>query len=374
MDRLAAEGLLVTNAISAQPVCSPYRAQLMTGRYNHRNYTEFGTLPPGEITFAHVLQEAGYRTCVTGKWQLAGRVEGAAYHGEGTLPDQAGFDEHCLWQVEQLGQRYWDPTLQVNGELREQIAGAYGPDICCDYLIDFMHRSTDRPFFAYYPMILPHNPFQPTPASDVPPGERTNTDRRFFADMVARVDTLAGRISGALDDLGLREDTLLLFTTDNGTNRSITSRRGDESVAGGKGLPLTTGMHVPLIASRPGFTPAGGVNDDLIDFSDFLPTLAELAGAPLPRDRVIDGRSFLPQLRGRRGYPREWIFSHYEPKWGGWEPGRFARDHRYKLTGEGCFYDLLNDPGEEHPIGIEHLTGENRPAYEKFSGVLENMR
>ena len=373
LDALAASGMRFTHCFS-QPLCTPSRVQLMTGRYNHRNYTEFGTLPPGEITFGHLLQQAGYRTCVTGKWQLSGRVEGARYHGEGTLPGAAGFDEHCLWQVEKLGSRYWDPTLQINGELHEQMAGAYGPDLCCDYLIDFIRRHAERPFFAYYPMILPHDPFQPTPGSGVPAAERSVRAPRYFTDMVAHVDTLIGRIVTALDELDLRRETLILFTTDNGTHRSITSRRGEEQVPGGKGRAVTTGMHVPLIVSRPGFTPPGTVIDDLIDFSDFVPTLADVAGADLPDDRIIDGRSFLPRIAGRRGRPREWIFCAYDPRWGNWEATRFVRDHRFKLTAGGALYDLAADPAERNPIAIEHLEAAVRPVYEKLQRALDSVR
>ncbi len=372
LDALAAGGIRFTSCY-AQPLCTPSRVQLMTGRYNHRNYTEFGALPPGEITVGQLLWQAGYATCVAGKWQLAGRVEGAAYRGEGTLPEAAGFDEHCLWQVSRHGNRYWDPIMQINGELHERIEGAYGPDLCCDYLIDFMQRSADRPFFAYYPMILPHDPFLPTPASGVAASERQQADRRFFGDMVEYVDTLVGRIVQALEAFGLLERTLLLFTGDNGTNRNIRSRRGDEIVTGGKGIANDAGMHVPLIASRPGTTPPGGICDDLIDFSDLLPTLAAAAGTPPPTDRVIDGRSFLAQLKGERGEPREWIFCHYDPRWGDRQPARFVRDHRWKLHADGAFYDLVNDPGEERPITPEHLSPLNRPVYERLRSVLASM-
>ena len=373
LDALAGNGARFT-ACHSQPLCTPSRVQLMTGKYNHRNYTEFGTLPPGEVTFGHLLQQAGYATCIVGKWQLSGRVEGANYHGVGVLPETAGFDEHCLWQVEHLGSRYWRPLIRENGELTEYPEDAYGPDLCCDWLIDFIRRHTDRPFFAYYPMILPHDPFCPTPASEVEGDRTTLRGREYYRDMVAYVDTLVGRIARTLDDLGLREDTLVIFTCDNGTHRNITSRMGERDVVGGKGRTLTTATHVPLIVSRPGTIPAGRVCDDLVDFTDFLPTLCEAAGVDPGLACEVDGRSFLPQLMGTRGDPREWIFCHYDPRWGQWEPARFVMDHRWKLYEDGRLYDLRDDPLEEAPLTATGAGVEAGRARDRFREVLDRMR
>jgi len=115
LDELAATGMRFEHCYS-QPLCTPSRVKVMTGKYNSRNYTVFGSLDPKETTFAHVLKKSGYATCAAGKWQLYGG-------GSGTSPEQAGFDEHCLWQVKDRGSRYSDPTVLENGTLRKSIKG-----------------------------------------------------------------------------------------------------------------------------------------------------------------------------------------------------------------------------------------------------------
>jgi arylsulfatase A len=240
--------------------------------------------------------------------------------------------------------------------------------------MDFIRRNASHPFLAYYPMILPHDPFCPTPESEVT-GDRTSLrDRRFFGDMVSHVDTLVGRIIRNLEDLGLREHTLLVFTSDNGSHRNIVSRLGEEEIVGGKGRTLTTATHVPLIVSRPGTIPAGTVCEDLIDFSDILPTLCDVAGIDVDPACEVDGRSFLPQLRGEHGNPREWIFCHYDPRWGRWEPARFVMDHRWKLYEDGRLFDLRSDPQEENPLVGVDLGMEAERIRDRFRGVLDRMR
>jgi len=113
LDKLANSGIRFTNCYST-PLCTTSRVQLMTGMYNHRNYTEFGTMPPDQITFAHLLKEAGYSTCVAGKWQLVGHFKGTGYRGKGTYPEENGFEEYCLWQLDRFGSRYWEPLLNTN--------------------------------------------------------------------------------------------------------------------------------------------------------------------------------------------------------------------------------------------------------------------
>jgi len=348
IDGLAREGVMFTQCHS-QPLCTPSRVKLMTGMSNIRNYSNFSILNPEERTFGHMLQQAGYRTAVAGKWQLYGAEHYKELAGAGTLPADAGFDEHCLWQVGELGPRYWDPRIVRNNEFIENTEGRYGPDLFCDFMLDFMERSADEPFFIYYPMALVHNPFDPTPESE----DRECADKNLnFADMVAYMDSVVGRIIRGLDRLGLRENTLVLFTGDNGTHKNISSMMGELKVKGGKGSTTDAGTHVPLIASRPGHTPRGAVCDDLIDFSDFTPTLADAAGVLPPEGAKLDGQSFLPQITGKPGDPREWIFCFYHPrpKREETEAKRFARNKRWKLYGDGNLFDLRTDPFEENPI------------------------
>ncbi len=372
LDGLARSGVRFTSAHST-PLCTPSRVQIVTGQYNFRNYTEFGSLRRGEWTFAHHLRQAGYRTGVVGKWQLAGAVEGAKYKGVGSLPDEAGFDEHCLWQVKARGSRYWHPTVQVNGELQPPRKGEYGPDIFAGYAERFIERHRSRPFLLYYPMNLTHDPFLPTPHSRPhPPAAKQKSSATWFADTVAYMDTLVGRILAAVERNGLARNTLVLFTGDNGTHPSITTETRGGPFRGGKGGTTTAGTHVPLLARWEGISPRGRVCDDLIDFTDFFPTLAGAAGLEMPDRHPGDGRSFLPQIRGEGGRPRDDIFCHYEPKWGNFQPARWVRDHRWKLYDDGRFFDLSRDPLETGPP-IEPA-GEGRAAAERFRQVLRRMR
>ncbi len=152
---MAATGLRFSHCYS-QPLCTPSRVQLMTGKYNVRNYTVFGRLEASQTTFAQRLRDAGYATCIVGKWQLG---EDAA------LPSHFGFDEHCLWQLLRRPSRYANPGLEINGRLVDEPPGRYGPDIVADYACDFIGRHRGQPFLLYYPMILTHCPFEPTPDS-----------------------------------------------------------------------------------------------------------------------------------------------------------------------------------------------------------------
>ena len=214
LDRLAAEGIRFEHAYS-QPVCTPSRVQIMTGRYNPRNYIGFAALHPDEITFGNVMKNAGYKICIAGKWQLEGGFEG---------PMNFGFDEYCLWQLTRRPSRYETPGLEINGK-EVDFPGQYGPDVITDYLIDFIKRNKEEPFFAYYPMVLPHFPFHKTPDSKAWEKKNTELDRTtyYFRDMVAYADKMVGKIDQALVELGLRENTLLIFTCDNGTKKGIQS-------------------------------------------------------------------------------------------------------------------------------------------------------
>ena len=371
LDALARSGVRFTNAHST-PLCTPTRVQLMTGKYNFRNYTEFGSLPQGEFTFAHLLRQAGYRTGVAGKWQLAGAIQGTAYKGVGTLPADAGFDEHCLWQVKDRGSRYWDPLVQVNGELQPVAKGKYGPDLFADFALRFIEQNRQKPFFLYYPMALTHDPFVPTPRSrNFTEEQKEKSDPRWFSDMVSYMDGLAGKIADKIDSAGLGKHTLILFTGDNGTGRGITTQTRQGPYKGGKGGTTLAGTHVPLIARWTGRSASGKVCEDLIDFTDFFPTLAEAAGRAMPSGHPKDGRSFLPPILGKASNPREWIFCHYDPRWGNNKLARWAMDKQYKLYGDGRFIDLRNDPQEEKPV--TNLSPEMRPASAKFQAVLDRM-
>ena len=173
-----------------------------------------------------------------------------------------------------------------------------------DFALDFFQRHREKPFYFYYPDA-------PDPRPDpAHAGQQDRNTEDYYDDNVAYLDKQVGQLVAELDRLGLREKTLIVFTGDNGTarfgaDRSIIDGR---KINGQKGTMLEGGSRVPLIANWKGTTPAGRVLNDLVDFSDFFATFAELAGAKLPEGVTFDSRSFAPQLRGEKGKPRDWVF------------------------------------------------------------------
>lgn len=367
LDRLAATGMRFEHC-HVQPLCTPTRVELMTGRYNVRNYFRFGVLPRAETTFAHLLKRAGYATGVCGKWQL-GR--------EPDSPRHFGFDESFLWQHTRRPPRYANPGLEHNGVEKDFTGGEYGPKLINDFALDFVSRHKAGPFFLYYPMILTHDPFQPTPdganwdATAV--GEQVNRDVKHFADMTAYLDKMIGRLAAKLDELGIRERTLLMFIGDNGTHSSVTSRFQGREFQGGKRTTTRRGTHVPFIANWPGVIPPGRVNRDLIGSVDFLPTLCAAAGVSVPAE--VDGVSFLPQLRGEPGTPREWLYCWFSPRQRlELAVSEFAFNQDYKLYRTGDFFDLRADPFEEKPLAVSALTGRAASTAVKLQGALDRFK
>ena len=380
IDRLAAEGVRFTHAY-AMPLCSPSRLKLMTGRYNSRNYTEWGVLPPDEVTFANVLQDAGYATFLAGKWQLSGFEQAWApdcCKGQGQTPEEAGFDDYLVWHYHEKGSRYADPLLWRRGEDGSIYEGEYGPDLFADSLLARIEEQVadhaGQPFLAYYAMALVHDPFVPTPDSADWSGNRNARDSAYFPDMVAYADKLIGRMVAGLEDLGIRDDTLILLTADNGTPRQITSTMQNGAVIpGGKGTTIDYGVHVPFVASWPAAIESGRVSDALVDFADFLPSIVEAAGATLPADRVIDGRSFLPVLRGEANSARDWIFTDFRPRFMTIPEVTFVHDRRYKLYDDGRFFDFANDVQEQSPLAGEGMTEEEAAAKAALEDAMDRV-
>ena len=373
LDRLAREGVQFSHAYS-NPLCTPSRVSIMTGKSNVRNYVDFGALTPGQYTFAHLFKEAGYVSAIAGKWQLQG-----SENAEGTLPEDAGFDTYRLWHTPNTARpRYWTPSIEQEGELLDLPEDAYGPDVFTDYLVDFMTANKDNPFFVYYPMALVHNPFLPTPLSE----DRNNEDiQQNFADMMMYMDVVVGRIADAVEALGLSDRTVLIFTSDNGTNRDIVSEFEGREIRGAKATTIDYGNHVPLIVHAPFTGHQGHVVNDLVDFSDVLPTLATIAGEELPDSVNTDGVSFWPVITGDGRSPREWVYTYYYPR-----PYaerldhpfrhleiRFAQDQRFKLYGDGRFFDLSSDIMEESPIGEDAESPEAAEARAKLQAALDTF-
>lgn len=378
LDALAAGGMRFTKCFS-QPLCTPSRVKIMTGKYNFRNYVGFGILDPNEKTFGHLLQDAGYTTCVVGKWQLYGNArQRELFNRTGALPDQAGFNESLLWQVkEKYGSRFKHPWVEENGGEAQELRDDYGPDAYLRYAEEFISQNKDTSFFLYFPMALVHDPFQPSPGSDsyeTFSGEEKLNDTTYFRDNMAYMDKVVGQLVDHLETEGLRENTLVLFVGDNGTDRDVISSQGSRRIRGNKGFPTEDGNHVPMIASFPGTIAAGQVKEDLIDFSDFLPTLMEAAGAAIPQDFHTDGVSFFPGLKGEQSNLREWLFCHYAPQWGKFVPRRFVHNAKWKRYENGEIYHTEVDSEEKNPLKLEDLDAETQALMAEYAAVLAELK
>ena len=372
IDRLAEEGIRFENCHS-NPLSTPSRVQLMTGKYNVKNYISFGELDRKEITFANLLKKTGYATCISGKWQLGKQQDS---------PQHFGFDHSCLWQqtkgaVDDSGSdtRYTYPVMDVDGRTVEFSPEDFGPDIACNYAIDFIRTHKESPFFLYYPMMLTHCPFVATPDTENVELKRSPTYKGnaiYYPDMVSYTDKIVGRILDELDRLHLRENTLVIFTGDNGTDKPVVSMLHGKPYPGGKGQTIDSGTHVPLIVSAPGGL-KNHVNHQLIDFTDFLPTLCEAAHIACPTDKELDGKSFYPQLKGDTTDVRKWVYCWYAPrKVHDSNAAVFARNTQYKLYRNGAFYDVKADFEEQHPISPSQMSEEQKKVAAELKAVIDS--
>ncbi len=389
IDALAKGGMKFHNAYS-MPQCTPARVTLLTGQYpwrtgwvNHWDVPRWGVGYfdwQQQTTFASIMKSAGYAAAIAGKWQINDfRVEPQALR-------KHGFDDWCVWtgyetQNPPSAERYWDAYIHTQ-DGSKTYQGKFGPDIYCDFLIDFMQRHHDEPMMLYFPMTLTHGPLTNTPAEpDVkdPQGKHRA--------MVRYTDAIVGRLVTALDALRIRDRTLVFFTTDNGTSGGLLGTVGGQRPSGGKATTYEGGVCAPFIVNCPGLVAAGTETDALTDFTDLLPTFAELAGAGVPRDLTIDGHSLAPLLLGKANAgPREWMMAlgHGAARLD--EQGvrgahdyadRVIRDKRFKVWIDTnrritALYDLSHDPRER-----ENLLGSDKPmvlaALSKFQAVVDTM-
>jgi arylsulfatase A len=305
----------------------------LTGRYPFRtghisNKSAMAVDPSHETMMPVVLKKAGYVTAHCGKW-------GQIRRDAGTW----GFDEYLEWARSGCYWREQQRRYSVNGKEVDLPEGKYLPDLMHDFCVEFINRHKDRPFYLHYSLAHMHGPIVRTP--DSAPGEKQR-GKGFYADNIAYMDKLVGKLVDELDRLKLRENTLIVFTGDNGSVQHGTLN-GGRAINGNKGALTEGGCRVPLIANWLGTTPTGKVSKDLTDFSDFFPTFAELGGAPLPKGVTIDGQSFAAQIKGETGTPREWVYMEYRGE-------SFARNARWKLTNNGELFDLSEAPFAEKPV------------------------
>ena len=354
LDRLAKEGMRFTHCF-ANPLCSPSRAQLLTGRYPFLNglkvvlsgkHQEDIFLRPSQPSFPRQLKQHGYATQIVGKWHVSFE------HKHDTIRE-FGFDHYQTWSIfDERGEkttRYWNPHQLRDGRLiAEEVRHRYGPDVDLETHLAFMRKcARDRtPFLAFYSTYLPHYPWEPTPDSQDQAYRAHDVahkgDPRFFPEMVAYLDRQVGAMLRELDALGIADDTIVIFVADNGTDTGLRHPWGDgRMIAGGKGTMTDRGTRVPLLVRWPGRVKAASTCADLVDLSDFLPTLCGLTGAPLPAAK-IHGRSFAPQLLGQPGQPREWVHTQNGSN-------RQVRDREYMLNNQGQLrrvVELWEDPAK----------------------------
>lgn len=390
IDQLAETGVRFENVYS-MPQCTPSRACFMTGQYPFRNgWVNHWDVPRWGVGYfdwqknpsiARVMKSGGYKTAVAGKWQLNDFRED---------PDamiRHGFDEYCMWTGGESSlededheavtdRRYWDPYIHTKDGSRTYV-GQFGPDIFNQFLLDFISENKDAPFFVYYPMVLTHVPFTTTPHEP----DATGNYGQHKA-MVRYTDYLVGRLAQHLDELGIREKTLVVFTSDNGTVSSLTNSMKGRDVTGGKSKTTENGINAPFVVNCPGMVPQGVVSDALIDFTDLLPTFADFAGTQPEPGFVYDGFSARDVFLGfAKKTDREWILAM------GGHPGvatdqgienvycfrdRVIRGVRYKLfvgtdRRPEKLVDLLNDPEEK-----VNLMGnpEYNSVFKQLAGVI----
>jgi arylsulfatase A len=356
IDKLAQQGIRYTNAYTV-PLCGPSRALILTGRYGFRtgavNQDMTGQMKPSvETMMPAILKKAGYTTSMIGKW--------------GQLPSDPatfGFDDYL---------RYFGSGVYVNeGEKKEKYVvngketllqkGEYMPDLMHDHMVNFLARHKNDPFYLYYSMTQVHGEIIATP--DTKPG--TTDFKELYSDNISYMDKLVGKLIHTLDSLKLRQNTLIVFFGDNGTagQAAQIGRVKGQKLIGKKGSMQECGSLVPMIVNWPGVIKKPGVSSHLIDAADFVPTFAELAGAPLPTNNVLDGVSFAYQLKGGKGTAREWIFTELGKDW-------YVRSANWKLMRSGDLYDMTKAPFEEKLVVLDEKTTLEK---QKLQAVLDKL-
>jgi arylsulfatase A-like enzyme len=301
IDALAATGIRFENAY-VMPQCTPTRLSLITGQYpfrhgwvNHWDVPRWGGGAHYDWkrnpSIARMLRRAGYATAVAGKWQINDfRIQPEAMF-------EMGFDAYCMWTGWEGNnptsrQRYWDPYIHTR-EGSRTYGGEFGPDLFTEFLLRFIDQNKEGPFFVYYPMVLPHKPFVSTPDY-----QRASTKLEKHKAMVEYTDKILARFTHKLDALGIRDNTLVIWTTDNGTTSDISGMQDGRFISGGKASTSEPGVCVPFIVNCPEWIPQGRVSTALTDITDVFPTFAELAGAELDPEYIYDGYSIARYIRG----------------------------------------------------------------------------
>jgi len=370
IDQLANEGMRFTQCYSGSSVCAPARSVLMTGLHTGHtrvrgNFGVGGVIGLGggkgriplrteDITVAQLLKKAGYTTGMVGKWGL----------GEPNTtgePNSKGFDEFYGFLNQRRAHTYYPDYIWKNKEKvvlnnKDGKGTDYTHDLFADYALDFINRHKDQPFFLYLPLCIPHDNYE-LPDLGVYKDEMWNEDAKAYAAMISRMDNTVGRLMSALKKAGIDDNTYVFFTSDNGAAESSSEWNLFNSNAPLRGVkrdPYEGGIRVPMIVRHPKEIKAGTSNDLPWYFADVLPTMAEIAGIPIPEK--LDGVSVLPTLYGNKqdlqGRNMYWEF--YEKK--GWRAIRFGNwkaiqnDMHSKEHAPIELYDLSQDIGETNNL------------------------
>ncbi len=414
IDQLAREGIMCSHAY-AHALSEATRVALMTGMNNGRNYIETKALHESQITFSDVFQQNGFATGMYGKWKQS--------RGSNEIPaaehiSAFGWDDYTCFDMVTAKQRHINPDLVVNDVVTNYNNRTdkdprtenrwFGPDIFNYRAIDFIEKNKDQQFFMYYPLVLIHDEHKPTPDSS-PAGifdsvdeSNKNDMREYLPDMIRYADKMIGRVVDKVDELGLRENTLIVVMGDNGSKEFIHFNMKDGAThQGGKGQTKYTGEQVPLILSMPGTIPSnasGAIRryEPAVDVTDIYPTILTAAKLEIPNADKIDGVSFWEQMVGRDNKPhRDNIYKWYNANFPQERLDlmvRYAQTPEFKYYAphdkytEGRFFDLRTDPLEEHGeqgrklgwmkfwyegLNIKRLTADQKAAYETLKKEVE---
>jgi uncharacterized sulfatase len=361
LDRMAREGIRFTDAYVPMPFCAPTRAALLTGRYPFRNgmvnnpAPDSGindvALPQSEVTIAEALKPAGYASICIGKWHLG--------HTREFLPRTQGFDEY-------YGILYSNDMRPVQIVHNEEVAQypVVQSNLTKDYTaraLKFIENNKERPFFLYLPHAMPHKPLAASEGFYTPPPEG-----HLYADVIRELDWSVGRILAKVSELGLDDNTLVIFTSDNGPwfGGSTAGLRGM------KGSTWEGGIRVPLIARWPGKIPSGQTRPQICGVIDLLPTLCHLAQAPLPSGRVIDGRNIWP-LMNRSGAhtPHEAIFAMGGNQLRVVRSGKWKLHARIPAPGFAYMEDASSWIDPRGPDGVTLIAPYEQPRPDSYPGL-----